>query len=272
MLPPLIDIGVNLAHAQFRNDRDQVIERAIAAGVAQMIITGTSERSSVEAAALARTRRNVLFSTAGVHPHDAKSCTGQTIVRLKELCRSREVVAVGECGLDFNRNFSPPAVQEEWFGHQLALAAEVKLPVFLHERDAHSRFVAILREHGSSLVGGVVHCFTGSAAHAKVYLDLGFDIGVTGWICDERRGVELRDVVKHVPLDRLMVETDAPFLAPRDMRPRVQRNEPAFLPHVLRAVAAACGKPEAEVARTTTQTAHRLFPKTAPEVTSAASR
>jgi TatD DNase family protein len=263
MSPPLVDIGVNLAHASFRKDRDEVLGRAIASGVAQLIITGTNERASEEASALAKRRPGVLFATAGVHPHNAKECTPRTLVNLRALCGSAEVVALGECGLDFNRNFSPPPVQEKWFGEQLALAADMKMPVFLHERDAHRRFLAILGEHRPLLVGGVVHCFTGTWEEARAYLDLGLDLGITGWICDERRGQHLREVVARVPLDRLMIETDAPFLAPRDLRPRPQRNEPALLPHVLRAVASAAGKPAAEVAAATTVNARRLFAKIA---------
>lgn len=264
MLPLLVDIGVNLAHAQFRADRDAVVTRAVDAGVAQLIVTGTSERSSEAARDLARARRGVLYATAGVHPHDAKSCGQNTIATLRALCASKEVVAVGECGLDFNRDFSPRPVQERWFAEQLALAAELSLPVFLHERDAHARFLAIVREHRMKLPGGVVHCFTGTRAEATAYLDLGLDIGITGWICDERRGLPLREVVQHIPLPRLMIETDAPFLAPRDMRPRPQRNEPAFLPHILRTVAAALGEPAPAVAAATTGNAHRLFPKMSP--------
>jgi TatD DNase family protein len=263
MLPSIVDIGVNLAHAQFREDRDQVIDRAVAAGVTQVIVTGTNERASDAASALARKRRGVLFSTAGVHPHNAKECGPGTLDALRALCRTSEVVAVGECGLDFNRDFSPRPVQERWFAEQLGLAAEMKLPVFLHERDAHARFVAILKEHRPRLAGGVVHCFTGSAAEASAYLDLGFDLGITGWICDERRGLHLREVVRRVPLDRLMIETDAPFLTPRDLPQKPRRNEPAFLPHVLRSVAKALGKDAAEVAAATTANARRLFSKIA---------
>jgi TatD DNase family protein len=260
----LIDIGVNLAHAQFREDRDDVMARAVAAGVAQMIVTGTNERASVAASDLARERRGVLYATAGVHPHNAKECGPRTIDALRELCRTSEVVCVGECGLDYNRDFSPRPVQDRWFAEQLGLAAEMRLPVFLHERDAHPRFIAIVREQRAALVGGVVHCFTGTAAEAGAYLDLGLDIGITGWICDERRGLPLRDVVRKVPLDRLMIETDAPFLAPRSMRPRPSRNEPAFLPHVLKALADALGRPADEVATATTANARRLFSKMKP--------
>lgn len=261
MLPPLVDIGVNLAHAQFRSDRDDVIARAVAAGVGRMMITGTNERTSEAAFVLARTRPGVLYSTAGVHPHNARECGPKTLDALRALCVRPEIVAVGECGLDFNRDFSPRPAQERWFGEQLALAAELRLPVFLHERDAHARFVAIVREHRAGLTGGVVHCFTGTAAEASAYLELGFDLGITGWICDERRGLPLREVVKKVPLDRLMVETDAPFLVPRDLPQKASRNEPSLLPHILRAVAKAMGKDPAEVAEATTANAIRLFPK-----------
>src|SRR5262249_4358658 len=145
------------------------------------------------------------------------------------------VRAVGECGLDFNRDFSPRPVQERWFAAQLALAAALDKPVFLHERDAHARFVAILKE--APPVRGVVHCFTGTRAELDVYLEMGLHIGITGWICDERRGAGLAALVRHVPLDRLLVETDAPFLVPRDLRPRPAHNEPAFLPHIAQTVA-----------------------------------
>jgi TatD DNase family protein len=257
--PPIIDIGVNLTHRQFAADRDQVIDRAIAAGVTTMILTGTSEASSRSAQALTATRPGVLWSTAGVHPHDASHCGPATIATLRALAGLPGVVAIGECGLDFNRDFSPRPVQEQWFEAQLVLAGELGLPVFLHERDAHARFVAILRAHRAALVDAVVHCFTGTAAELDVYLELGAHIGITGWICDDRRGAALRELTARIPLDRLMIETDAPFLAPRDLRPRVSRNEPAYLPHILAAIAAQRGEPIEAVAAATTATARRVF-------------
>ena len=257
--PELVDIGVNLGHRSFAGDRDAVIARAVAAGVRTLIVTGTSERGSAEAQALAAARPDVLFATAGVHPHQARECGAGTLERLRTLARLPQVVAVGECGLDFNRDFSPRPDQEKWFDAQLALAGELGLPVFLHERDAHERFVAILRAHRASLVDMVVHCFTGTVAEAEAYLELGACIGITGWICDERRGRELREATPRIPLDRMMIETDAPFLAPRDLRPRVSRNEPAYLPHVLAAIATARGESIDAVAAATTATARRVF-------------
>lgn len=252
----LIDIGINLTHASFRSDRDAVVARARAAGVTQMILTGTSlagsERALVVAAELE------LFATAGVHPHDAKNAVDLE-PQLRTLARHPRCVAIGECGLDFDRNFSPPAVQETVFSTQLALAAELDKPVFLHERAAHERFFAILEQGRARLLGAVVHCFTGNEAELDAYLALDCHIGITGWICDERRGLPLRALVPRIPLDRLMLETDAPFLVPRTIKPRPSRNEPALLPHVLATVASALGRSPDEVAAATTATARRFF-------------
>jgi TatD DNase family protein len=259
MAPSLIDIGCNLLHKSFTHDREAVMERARAAGVGVLILTGTSGPSSREAAQFAARFPGRLYSTAGVHPHDARHFGPETPALLAELLSRPEVVAVGECGLDFNRDFSPRPEQERAFAAQIDLAARTGKPLFLHERDAHERFLEILRAHLAPHVKAVAHCFTGTAEEAARYLDLGLFIGITGWICDERRGRHLADVVKHVPLDRLMLETDAPFLTPRTLPGRPQRNEPAFLPEVLRAVAAALGKSEAEVAEATTRTAREFF-------------
>jgi TatD DNase family protein len=257
----LVDIGVNLAHASFNADRAQVISRAVAAGVTTMIVTGTSLKSSQDAQRLASQHPNTLYSTAGVHPHNARQCNEETLRALEELTEHEEVVAIGECGLDFNRDFSPRPVQEKWFAAQVQLACEIGLPLFLHERDAHQRFRDILLQYRKEFDCAVVHCFTGSADELKSYLDLDLHIGITGWICDERRGRHLRELVRQIPLDRLMIETDAPFLTPRDMQPRPKdgRNEPAFLPHVLRTIAACIGQPAEAVARATTATAEKFF-------------
>lgn len=257
----LVDIGVNLTHASFYQDREDVIERAHKAGVSTLIITGASERTSREAQQLAEKYPGVLYATAGVHPHHAKDCNERTLDGLRALLEMPQVVAVGECGLDFNRNRSPPPVQEKWFAAQLALAAETQMPLFFHERDAHERFCGIVREYRHRLSGGVVHCFTGNAAELDTYLDLGFYIGITGWICDERRGRHLLDLVGRIPAGRLMLETDAPFLIPRTLRPRPFRNEPCYLPHILHTVAKATHRPTAAVAAETLEAAYRCFPR-----------
>jgi TatD DNase family protein len=256
----IVDIGVNLAHRSFRADRKQVVERAFAAGVRTMVITGTSVVGSQEGVRIAPEYPGQLFATAGVHPHDSRNCTEATISELRRFATHREVVAIGECGLDFNRDFSPRPQQEKWYEAQVALAEELQKPLFLHERDARQRFCEILTAVRKS-VPAVLHCFTGTREELKIYLDLGLHLGITGWICDERRGTHLRELVREIPLDRLMIETDAPFLVPRTMptKPKDGRNEPAFLPYVLQAVADCLGKPVPAVAEVTTKTAREFF-------------
>ena len=257
----LIDIGANLTNKSFAPDLDDVLRRAQAAGVETLIVTGTSAKESAAAAALAARHPGLLYSTAGVHPHDAKSCDDGTIDALAALAARPEVVAVGECGLDYNRDFSPRPVQRRWFEAQLELAAALQMPVFLHSRDAHDDMLALVKAHRDRLVGGVVHCFTGTDDEARDWLDLDMHLGITGWICDERRGTHLRDVVKGIPLDRLMVETDCPYLMPRTLRPRpkTRRNTPDHLPHITCALAECMGLPPEIVAEGTTATARRLF-------------
>ncbi|WP_435168499.1 TatD family hydrolase [Paenibacillus glycanilyticus] len=259
MTNSIIDIGVNLMHRSFHEDRDQVVARAAENHVTPLIITGTSLRNSVDAARYAGTYSGKLYSTAGVHPHDAKNCNEETIAKLRELSAMPQVVAIGECGLDYNRDFSPRDVQRKWFGEQIRLALELDMPLFLHEREASADFIGMLKEH--RVQNAVVHCFTGTRQELKAYLEMGYHIGITGWICDERRGKHLRELVRMIPLDRLMIETDAPFLTPRDLKekPKDGRNEPAILPHILQAVAECIGKPADEVAQATTQTAKAFF-------------
>lgn len=260
MVMQLIDIGVNLTHRSFNLDQKEVIDRALEAGVQVMVLTGTSIRNSQEAQRLASRYPNKLYSTAGVHPHDSQNANEDTIKILRKLASYKEVVAIGECGLDYNRDFSPRPLQDKYFEAQVELACELSLPLFLHERDAHKRFVEILSNYKSK-TKAVVHCFTGTEQELKTYLDMGFYIGITGWICDERRGKHLKDLVKKIPLDKLMIETDAPFLTPRNMpnKPKDGRNEPAFLTFVLKEIALSLKKPLEEVARATTKTATEFF-------------
>lgn len=255
----LVDIGVNLGHRQFGSDRDAVIQRALAAGVRRMVVTGTSVEATRAAVALSRGRPGTLFATAGIHPHDASRAAPEALEALAELARSPEVRAMGECGLDFDRDFSPRPAQEAAFEAQLELAVALKLPVFLHERAAHDRFLAILARRRPNLSRAVVHCFTGGARELDAYLAHDLHVGITGWICDDRRGAGLRPLIARIPADRLMIETDAPFLAPPRAKSGGRRNEPAFLVHVLDAVALAAGRPPAEVAGETTRTAELFF-------------
>ena len=257
----LVDIGANLGHESFDRDREQVLTRAREAGVAQIVVTGASESESATALDVARSSPGVLFSTAGVHPHHAREWRSGSAAALERLAEQPEVVAVGETGLDFNRDFSPRPDQERAFEAHLELAAGLGMPVFLHERDAHERFLAIVARWRDRLSRAVIHCFTGDGAVLDAYLDLDLHVGVTGWICDERRGLHLREIIGRVPPERLMIETDAPYLLPRDLarKPKTRRNEPMHLPHILRAVAAAVGREPESLARSTTETARRFF-------------
>jgi|SRR5579863_393371 len=262
---PLIDIGINLTHESYEDDRDEVIARARAAGVPQLIVTGSSLASTRKAISLAKQRPQRLFATAGVHPHHASEFSAERGSELLELARQPEVVAVGECGLDYFRNFSAPAAQRRAFHAQLELAAQVGKPVFLHQRDAHADFIAILREHAAQW-RGVAHCFTGSGEELAAYLDLGLAIGVTGWICDERRGAHLAALMPRIPAQRLLLETDGPYLLPRDLTPKpaARRNEPAYLPHIAAAVARARNESVTTLAELTIAATRALFQLPAP--------
>jgi len=253
----VIDVGANLTHAAFRADLDKVVARARDAGVSPIVVTGTTVAESRAAQEVAD--KHGFYATAGVHPHHARDCDAQTIPALRALAKHPRVVAIGECGLDFNRNYSPRPDQEKWFVAQLELGLELGLPLFLHSRDAHPRFAEILRHH--RVKDAVAHCFTGEKDELHAYLDLGLYVGITGWICDERRGTHLLQLVRDIPADRLLLETDSPYLTPRDLRPqpKARRNEPAFLPHIARTVARALGRPVEEVAAETTRNAQTLF-------------
>ena len=257
----LIDIGANLTHSCFAADRAAVLARALSAGVRRMIVTGADLNSSRQALALAQEYDARLWSTAGVHPHHARDFAPSQREAFLELLSCGKVVAVGECGLDYFRNLSPPESQRAAFAAQLEFAVTAAKPVFLHQRDAHADFMAILREYAGRLAGGVAHCFTGGPAELDDYLELGLHIGITGWVCDERRGHALRDAAPRVPQERLMLETDAPYLLPRDLptADKSRRNEPGNLPHVAAALAKLRGVPLDVLAAATTRNAVRFF-------------
>ena len=231
---PWCDIGVNFTDKRLHFE--PVFERALAADVSHIIITGTSLDKSKQAIRLAQQYPNHLSTTVGVHPHDASQFTVQTINELKTLAESKSVVAIGECGLDFNRNFSTPDEQLFAFEQQLKLACELGLPVFLHERDAFEAQIKLLTKYHKELKGGVVHCFTGDIEQMNRYLDLDLYIGITGWVCDLKRGQALREAVKSLPLNRILLETDAPYLRPKGLANNRKidngNNEPAYLPFV----------------------------------------
>ena len=259
-----VDIGVNLMNPVFDHDREAVLAEAEAAGVRMLIITGSTIESSAGALAFAQSHAGRCLATAGVHPHNAKDWNTAALIRLRELASSDgAIAAIGECGLDYNRNFSPPDTQRRCFEDQLILAAQLGKPIFLHARDAFDDFLTILKRHRAGLSGAVVHCFTGGMAELEACLVLDCYIGITGWICDERRGSHLIPLLRQIPADRLLLETDAPYLLPRNLprseRRKSGRNEPCFLPHIAAFAAEIAGKPLDQIAAETNANAMRIF-------------
>ncbi len=260
-----IDIGINLTNKQFQNQIDDIVQNAIDADVTQMILTGTSVKNSQESARITKQYPGVLYATAGIHPHDAKSFDNQSIAKLRELLQQKQVVSVGECGLDFDRDFSPRNMQETCYKAQLELAIEVQKPLFLHERAAFSRFVDITNDYLPQLPKAVVHCFTGTLQEAKIYLDKGFYLGFTGAISDSNRFAHLKEVLQYVPMDRMLIETDAPFMLPKNVpktaltKYHERRCEPAFLPYVAGTIAQFKGISLDVVAAETTRNAKAFF-------------
>ena len=257
----LLDIGANLTHESFRHDFDAVLQRAHTHGIARLIVTGASREGSTHALALTKAYPSTLFATAGVHPHHAIDYDDAVDVLLRELAQDHAVRAMGETGLDYNRNYSPRDVQLRVFERQLQIAVDVQKPLFLHQRDAHADFVALLRRYRDKVPGAVVHCFTDTGEALRDYLALDCHIGITGWICDERRGTHLRELVRTIPAHRLMIETDAPYLLPRTVRPPPahRRNEPMYLKHICEEIARDRGESVEVTAANSTATAEAFF-------------
>jgi len=254
-----IDIGVNLSNKQFKDQQTTVLETAKAQGVESIIITGTDLEESRKAIEMAESFKQ--YATAGIHPHDAKENSDDVFEQIIQLSNNPHVVAIGETGLDFNRNFSTPEDQCRSFLKHIELAKTSRKPMFLHERDAGETMFEILSEHRDELSNAVIHCFTGSEEDLKRYLDLDLYIGITGWICDERRGFHLHELVKHIPSNRLMIETDAPYLLPRSLcpKPKNRRNEPKYLPHIGQYIAGILEKPVEQLALETFENTKRFF-------------
>ncbi|GMM85426.1 TatD family hydrolase [Pseudoalteromonas sp. MTN2-4] len=251
-----IDAGVNLTSSQFDNDRAKMLVRAGEAGIDNMLLIGCCLQSSHESLSLAK--QHSLVSTAGIHPHDAKNAPTDFVAQINALAEHQEVVAIGECGLDFNRDFSPRDSQNAVLEQHLLLAQQLDMPVYLHERDA---FDSIRAQLERTPVKGVLHCFTGSQDALEYYLDYGLMIGITGWLCDERRGEQLQKLLPLIPDDRLLLETDAPYLLPRSLKPKPKsrRNEPAFLPEVAKVAAELRGQTIEHISEITRSNFQRLF-------------
>lgn len=257
----LIDIGANLTHESFAGDLQDVLERASVAGVAQIVVTGASRAGSEAALALAQRYPGRLHATAGVHPHHGADYDADTDALLRSLLREPAVVAVGETGLDYHRDYSPRPAQLAAFERQLQIAVDCGKPLFLHQRDAHADFLACMRQVEGRIGPAVVHCFTGEKRELYDYLDRDWHIGITGWLCDERRGAHLRELVRDIPPARLMIETDSPYLLPRTLRPKPshRRNEPMHLAHIAEELARDRGESLEAMAAATTATARTFF-------------
>lgn len=253
----MIDIGANLTDRSFDGDLPRVLDRARANGVEHVIVTGTDIEGSRRASELVESSAGYLSATAGIHPHHADRAPSGWKKDLQTLAKS--AVAVGETGLDYFRNFSSRPGQRQMFTAQLELALELDKPVFIHDRDSEGELGQILSTFDG--LRGVVHCFTGTKEQLVQYLELGFYIGITGWICDERRGIPLREAVRLIPDDRILIETDAPYLLPRTLkpRPRSRRNEPANLRYVAEMTASSRSQTVEHLLRITVENSRRLF-------------
>jgi TatD DNase family protein len=256
----MIDIGANLTHESFSKSIDTVVSRANESGVSHIIVTGACIKSSEDAIILT-TQYDSLFSTVGIHPHNAKLFTNEDIDYIKELSKKSNVVAIGECGLDYNRNFSNKNDQIICFNSHIEVAVDLDMPLFLHQRDAHQDMINHLDEYRSRNIKGVLHCFTGGLSELNNYLDRGYYIGVTGWLCDLKRGEALRECIRHLPLDRLLIETDAPYLIPKNLAvmPKNRLNEPSYLPHIVNEIALHKRCSSEEVVTTTRKNSIELF-------------
>jgi TatD DNase family protein len=261
----IIDIGVNLTNKRFDKDRNEVIKRAKSASVSGLLITGTNIEESHKALALCDHYQenfpHYLHCTAGVHPHDADNVTSNYLEQLDELALNPHVKAIGECGLDFNRNFSAPERQLTVFREQVRLAVAVQKPLFLHQRDAFDPWFKTLSPYIDKVPAMVSHCFTGNKEELLQCLAANMYIGITGWLCDERRGVSLQDIIKLIPLNRLLIETDAPYLTPRTIhpKPKSSRNEPSYLPYIVQQIARITGLDQEQIAWQTNHNSKQVF-------------
>jgi TatD DNase family protein len=254
----IFDSHCHLDDRSFAKDINNVFDRARQSGVERMMIAGISLERSELAVRIAERNKNV-YAAVGIHPHNAKSCQKATLEKLKKLARHGKVRAWGEIGLDFNRMFSEKHDQEQCFIMQLKVADELGLPVIFHERDSNGRLLELLKSLPNKQRKGVVHCFTGSKDELLEYLELGLCIGITGIITIQGRGKRLRELVPLIPADRILIETDAPYLVPAPEQKKHRRNEPAFLKSTLQLLSEVKGMKLEKLAETTWINTCRLF-------------
>ncbi|MBV9120240.1 MAG: TatD family hydrolase [Chloroflexi bacterium] len=253
----LVDTHCHIQTQRFDADRGEVIERAAKAGVDMLVCVGFDETTNNAAQAIANAAQpgTTILTTAGIHPHDASDCTPALLTQIEAWAQTGQIAAIGECGLDFFRNLSPPERQRDVFVDQIELAKSVSLPLVVHDRDAHESVLELLRAHAGRQ--GVMHCFAGDWEFARSCLDLGFYISIAGPVTFQNAAAGLRETATNVPLDRLVVETDCPYLTPHPFRG--QRNEPAMVRLVVEEIARLRGQDFAEIAAATSVNARALF-------------
>ncbi len=254
----IFDSHCHLDDRAYDKDRRSVLERAREAGVVAMMTVGTDRNSSHQAVRLAEEFPGC-HAAVGIHPHDAKDCSDAVLEELRQLARHKKVRAWGEIGLDFNRMYSPRAIQEKWFIRQLELAQDMRLPLIFHERDSGGRFYDLLREHAEPGMKGVIHCFSGNPDELARYLEFGLYVGITGILTMKARGAALREMMPTAPTERLLVETDAPYLTPAPEKNHTRRNEPAFVRTVLLKLADVIGEVPDRLATTIWSNTCRLY-------------
>lgn len=254
----IFDSHCHLDDRSYKRDINNVLERAQSAGVNRMMTIGINKRTSEIAVSLAQSHDRI-YASVGVHPHDVENCNEAILEELVELAKNKEVRAWGEIGLDFNRMYSPRDDQEKWFRRQLEIAGRLDLPMIFHERDSNGRFLEMLKNNCSATISGVVHCFSGTFEELRRYLELGLHIGITGILTMKSRGAQLREMVSTIPANRLLVETDAPYLTPSPERNRHKRNEPAFVKSVLLKLAEVRGIDPEELSEVVWENTCRLY-------------
>ena len=242
----LFDIGANLTHESFEKDLKEVLERAIKNDINNICITGCNLLDSKKALEIAQLFPDNLITTCGIHPHYADSFNKNSMLEIFDICQNNIVKAIGETGLDFNRNYSDKNKQIESFLNHIKIANKLNLPMFLHQRDAHQDFIDCINTEKPE-VKCVVHCFTGQKNELEDYLINNFYIGLTGWICDPKRGSHLEELIPIIPLDKLLIETDSPYLLPKNLKIKGRRNEPGFLNEILNKVVEVRKETETEI-------------------------
>lgn len=250
------DIGLNLFTKSFP-EPEKIIREAKEAGICP-ILTGSEARENELVHEFVK--NHDVYGTAGIHPHSADEATEEDVNRIREIIRDNpRIVAVGECGLDYDRMYSAKENQLYYFKKLISLAEELEKPLFLHERDAEEDFISCFQGHEAICRKSVVHCFTGNKEILRRLLDMGFFIGITGWICDERRGDKLREAVRHLPLERLLIETDAPYLTPRGIPGLARTNVPQNIVYVVEALSRYMKVPEETIVAAAKENTERLF-------------